>query len=221
MILNQEGYIKEIYMFGKNVEILFNIHKGFDSLVDLRGFLSSINIDYDKSIVIRFLEQYYAIVFEDYDREIIIGKDDCYYTNEKYQLIKCKTKNFQPKFLPTFIKKQVYNNLQLYYDLEEIDTNFDILKNGKSIKGSDYAKTYAIILGVSFISHYFTYDELFILKAYFDEDYSYIFNTMSGVEGINPFKGKIKYLNGNIRNFQFFKKSKNYSHSWIRRFHSF
>ena len=199
-------YIKIANLGYKEVPLLFRIHLGFDSLDDLKKYLMEKNIDYKNIAVIKFLNMYYAVAFEYYNREFMIGKNNYFYSNDKYMMIQGKTPNFKPKFYPEFLYKKDYHHLQLFYDLEAIDKNIDILRNDVSIKEHYYAKAYAIILGLTFLSSYIKRDELVILQDYFSDNYAYIFRENPGIYGINPFKSKILYNNGKKVNYQFFDR---------------
>lgn len=199
-------YIKTVEFPHKKVELLYRIHLGFDTIKDLKNYIASKNIDYNNIAVIKFLDMYYIVAFEDYNREFMIGKNNYFYTNDRYMMVQGKAPNFKPKFYPSFLKEQEYRHLQLYYDLEAIDKNIDIFHNDESIKKYSYSKAYVIILGLTFFSSYIQYDELDILRYYFSDDYSYIFRENPNVYGINPFKGKIMYRDGKKVNYQFFNR---------------
>lgn len=212
-------YIKEVKLLNrKNVKMLYRIHKGFDTIDDLKEYVAKKNIDYKHIAVIKFLGMYYAIAFEYYNREFMVGKNNYFYTNDRYMLIQGKTPNFKPKFHPTFLYKKDYTHFQLYYDLEMIDENIDILKEDVSIKENVYAKAYAIILGLTFFSSYIKRDELEILDYYFKDNYSYIFREKPGVLGINPFKAKLLYNNGRKVNYQFFDREDR-APFWMNRYY--
>lgn len=199
-------YLKIVNLRHKEVPLLFRIHLGFDSLDELKEYLKEKNIEYTNIAVIKFLNMYYAVAFEYYNREFMIGKNNYFYSNDKYMMIQGKTPNFKPKFYPEFLYKKDYTHLQLYYDLKAIDNNIDIFKDDISIKEHHYAKAYAIILGLTFFSSYIKQDELIILRDYFSDDYSYIFREKRGLLGINPFKSKIQYIDGKKVNYQFFDR---------------
>lgn len=200
-------YVKTVKLSTKVIPLLFRVHKGFDSLEELKDYLELKKIEYKNVAVIRFLNMYYAVAFEDYNREFMIGKNNYFYSNDKYMLIQGKTPNFKPKFFPAFLHKKEYKHLQLYYDLEEIDSDIDIFKEDVSIKEHRYSKSYAIILGLTFFSSYIKKDELPILNQYFSDNYIYIFRENPTVLGINPFKSKILYTNGKKVNYQFFNRT--------------
>lgn len=214
-------YIKEVKLLNrKNVKMLYRIHKGFDTIDDLKEYVAKKNIDYKHIAVIKFLGMYYVVAFEDYNRELMIGKNNYFYTNDKYMLIQgnAQTKSFKPKFYPSFLYEKKYKHFQLYYDLEMIDENIDILKEDVSIKENVYAKAYAIILGLTFCSFYIKKDELEILDYYFSDNYSYIFREKPSVLGINPFKGKLLYNKGRKVNYQFFNR-KDRAPFWMNRYY--
>ena len=200
-------YIKLINLKYKEVPLLFRIHLGFDSLDDLKLYLKEKNIEYKNIAVIKFLNMYYVVAFEDYNRQFMIGKNNYFYSNDKYMMIQGKTPNFKPKFYPEFLYKKEYHHLQLFYDLKAIDENIDILVNNVSILEYKYAKAYAIILGLTFFSSYIKYDELSILDYYFSDNYAYIFRENPNILGINPFKSKILYSDGRKVNYQFFNRA--------------
>ena len=203
-------YIKTVKLLNrKNVSMLYRVHKGFDTIEDLKEYVAYKGIDYKHIAVIKFLNMYYAVAFEDYNRELMIGKNNYFYTNDNYILIQGNTqaKSFKPKFYPTFLYEKKYKHFQLYYDLEMIDENIDIFKEDVSIKESIYSKAYAIILGLTFCSFYIKRDELEILDYYFSDNYSDVFRDYPWVSGINPFKGKVRNERGGTRNHQFFKRN--------------
>lgn len=211
-------YIKYVRIPIKEVPLLFRIHKGFDSIEEVKVYLGAKSIDYSNVAIIRFLKMYYVVAFEDYNKEFMIGKNNYFYTNDKYMLIQGKTPNFKPKFYPSFLKEQVYKHWELYYDLESIDDEIDVMINDVSIKKYDYAKTYIILLGLSFFSAYIQRDELTILGYYFSDNYSYIFRENPNVIGINPFKAKIMYSDGKKVNYQFFRRKEQRISSPYRKF---
>lgn len=212
--MNKGDYIKYYFIkrFSSSIgttNMLFAVHKGFESLDELKDLLAEKKIDYNCVVVVKFLNMYYGIIFEDYNRNYIIGKLKTYYVNDEFIMIGCNTKSFKMKFNPTKIKKQIYTHQTLAADLFAQDPNMDVLLNDESIFGYKYANTYAIILALSFVDYYFTYDEMYILNNYyFSQDYSSKFK--SGVIGINPFRGYIMLRgdgpsNYKIRKHQFYE----------------
>ena len=199
-------YVKVVNLGYKEVPLLFRIHPGFNSLNDLKLYLKEKNIEYENIAVIKFLNMYYVVAFEDYNRQFIVGKNNYFYSNDKYMIIQGKTPNFKPKFYPSFLYRKEYHHLQLFYDLKAIDENIDILMDDVSILEYKYAKSYAIILGLTFFSSYIKYDELSILDYYFSDNYTYVFRENTNVLGINPFKGKLLYKDGRKVNYQFFNR---------------
>lgn len=200
-------YVKNVRLLTKEVPLLFRIHKGFDSLNELKDYLELKQIEYKNIAVIRFLNMYYAVAFEDYNRQFMIGKNNYFYSNDKYMLIQGKTPNFKPKFLPVCLYKKEFKHLQLYYDLEEIDKDIDIFHEDTSIKDHLYSKAYAIILGLTFFSSYIKKDEVIILNYYFSDNYFDVFRDNPNILGINPFKSKVLYTNGKKVNYQFFRRT--------------
>lgn len=205
----KEDYIK--FSFIKNytsslgsTNMLFTIHKGFDNIHDLQQLLVKKKLDLEHVVIVKYLNMYYGVIFEDYNRNYIIGKLRTYYVNDNYIQIGCNTETFTPKFYPTFVKKQVYKHQTLASDLKHTDSDIDVYLNNKSIVDFEYANTYIVILALTFVSYYFSYEEMYILNNYyFSQDYSNCFS--SQIAGINPFKGKVMLKNGGIRNRQFYE----------------
>lgn len=207
--MRKEDYIKCSFfkIFNSNLgttNMLFRIHKGFETKDDLTNLLLKKGYNLDYVVIVKFLNMYYGVVFEDYDRNYIIGKLKTYYVSEKYIHVSCNTKTFKPKFYPTFIKEQIYKHQTLAYDLRFQDRDIDVFIQNKSIIEYEYANTYIVILALTFVDYFFGKSEMYILNEYyFSQDYG---DTLSGsVIGINPFKGKIMLSNGAIRNHQFYE----------------
>lgn len=208
--MKKEDYVKCSFykIFNSSLgstNMLFRVHKGFENKDDLNSLLLKKGYNLDCVVVVKFLNMYYGVIFEDYDRNYIVGKLKTYYVSDKYIHIACNTETFKPKFYPTFIKKQVYKHQTLAYDLRFEDENIDVLINDKSIATYEYANTYIVILALTFVDYYFSKDEMYILNTYyFSQDYS---DTLSNnIVGINPFKGKVMLSSGAIRNHQFYER---------------
>lgn len=202
-------YEKEIV----NDKILFRCHKGFDTLEDLKELLEIKKIDYSKCAVVYFLKSYYVVIFEGYDREYMIGKENVFYTDGNYIMHEATTKKFTPKFYPNKLKVQEYRHKQLYYDLLAIDKDIDVFIEDKSVVNTAYGKTYAILLGLTFMSTYFNRQNAYLLKDYFFDDYDDVFSNYD-IYGINPFKGKVIHNDGKIRHFQFYKREIRYYNNY-------
>lgn len=212
--MRKEDYIKCSFfkVFKSNfgtTNMLFRVHKGFETKEDLTNLLLTKGYDLDYVVIVKFLNMYYGVIFEDYDRNYIIGKLKTYYVSDKYIHVACNTETFKPKFYPTFIKEQIYKHQTLAYDLKMQDANIDVFVKDTSIAEYEYANTYIVILALTFIDYYFSKHEMYILNEYyFSQDYS---NTLNNkVIGINPFKGKVMLSNGAIRNHQFYEKQMSY-----------
>lgn len=198
------SFVKQYTSSLGSTNMLFQVHKGFDNIVDLKKLLIEKRIDVQYVVIVKYLDMYYGIIFEDYNRSYIIGKLRTYYVNDNYIQIGCNTETFTPKFYPTFVKKQVYKHQTLAYDLKHTDSNIDVYLKDRSIAKFEYSNTYVVILALTFVEHYFSYNEIYILSNYyFSQDYSDCFT--SKIVGINPFKGKVIRKDGGIRNYQFYE----------------
>lgn len=158
--------------------------------------------------VVKFLDMYYGIFIENFNKEIMIGKDLVWFRDDGF-MHSSPIDRINLPYNIEGIRTKAFNSTGVYYDLKSIDADFKIFrfKDGKftDIGKYNYSSMYLILLGITFYSSFFNEDEtkVFMFK-YFMDDYTYHFKRNKEIEGINPFKGLAKYKNGTIKKRRFY-----------------
>ena len=209
--------LKVVYMIKKTIEIErywqtnnkkflnLEIYEGFASKKDAISFMEKLFLTEERYAIIEFLNMFYVVVFENYDKEIMIGKEVTWYCLNK-DMYNVSTKNFK---LPFSINSLASRNTNpaIANDLRKIDPNLNVYKfksNGwQNVNQYQYSKTFATLLGLTFYSDMFCEDDIHVLTHYFDTGfYRNIFKGKRGIVEINPFQSRAKLPSGKIIRFR-------------------
>lgn len=193
-------------MYSIEKEIELEIFDGYNSKENLIHDLKKLNLNLNHVAIIEFLNMFYAVCIDGFNKEIIIGSENIIYRNgvhmvRIYQYYKLK--NFKLPYKINGIDKRIFHHTQIYSDLKKIDNNITIyiIKNNKwtNITEYKYSKTYAILLGLPFYNTFFNKDEYVLLSPYFDIGYYLKLYKEKNIIGINPFMSKVMFKDGTIK----------------------
>lgn len=184
----------------------FYFYEGCNSIEE-----SIINIEYlgllkHKCYFIRFLGQYYAVFYHSSSRVVIIGKEKVFYTRNGRMV----ESNLEDAFIDFDIDKRDKNKITntLAQELNMIDETLEVLyfanvnsKVVKAPKDDMRLSKYVVILGVTFASEFYTFNNLHEINKYFtlrSELKSFLLRT-KGAVAINPFTQELEFADGSIK----------------------
>lgn len=181
----------------KSIDLI--IYDGFKTKDDLLEWVFDKSLPIEHLVVIKFLDMFYGVCFESFEKEIIIGKTQTWvYNGSKMNVY--VSKDFHSEIKIDGLKKKKFYSQGIYTNLLSIDRSIEIINNDRDISKYEYAKSYVILLGLTFFTSdtaYFKRDELELLSTYFI-NYGYfhkIFNKKT-VVSINPFLSLVRTENG-------------------------
>lgn len=178
-----------------------NIYKGFKTYEQLLNFAGGAGIPFEYMIVVCFMDEYYIVLYESFEKQIIIGGEIAWYRYDgKFNCIQ-GLDDFELPYQINGLKKNAFRHLQLADNLRQIDslitvkmfTNYE----WKDLTKFKYSKIYIILLGLTFCETFFTREEFFkYLGDYYDfEPYQDAFRDKN-IVSINPFKGMVQFEDG-------------------------
>lgn len=187
------------------------IYDGFSSMDSLLNHVSNnYSLKEEHVAIVKFLGMYYGIVFDGYEKEIMIGLEKVWY-RQGGKMYEENTDDFiQPYYVSNLSKKEFFNK-QVYLDLKSLDKDIEIyvVKIGKYqlVNQYRYASCFAILLGITFYTDFYSdYEYQRNLYEYFDTSYFYtIFKNNKSIAGINPFQSRVLLKDGRIRKHNFYK----------------
>lgn len=195
----------------------FNIYEGFTSINELKSFIDNNKLLYDY-VIIKFLGMYYGIFDGSYQErnsyrksQMIIGKniiwywDDDHYCMDSTNISKLSNK-IKERHKNYMNGHKIYND-KIATHLNDLDSNLDVIYNNRCIKNYKYAKSFLVLLGLTFIDTFFDkYEFNNYLNEYFKnnlDSFGRAFNDKS-IIGINPFKAEVKFNCGTIGKYPFY-----------------
>lgn len=198
--------ILENTMYNIKKEIELEIFDGYSSKDNLIQYLKKLNLNLNNVAIIKFLNMFYAVCIDGFNKEIIIGSENIIYRNDVHMIRiyqDDKLKSFKLPYKINNIDKRNFYHTQIYSDLKKIDNDITIyiIKNNKwtNVTEYKYSKTYAILLGLPFYNTFFNKDEYVLLSPYFDTGYYLKLYREKNIIGINPFMSKVMFKDGTIK----------------------
>lgn len=189
-------------------QVDLEIYSGFRNRVQLLDFIERNGIPLEHMTVVFFMDAYYIVLYEDFDKQVIIGADVFWYReNGKFKQGQVG-ESFKLPYPINELKKRAFRHLQLADDLNAIDSLLSVYtfdgRGWKELTNYKYSKIYVILLGITFCETFFTRDEFFkYLGKYYDfEPYEQAFRNKE-IVAINPFRGMVRYEDGNEKFYKF------------------
>ena len=190
----------------------YSFYEGFETMEDCLSYIYSTNYDNELYRVIKFYDQYYAVVYENSQHQQVIGKDISYYA--KNNLFLCSKR--PPSNLMVRDRSKSTPIPLIYYELNAFDPTIAIYKlinnhhTGYIEVPIDEDIEYAVLLGVTFKDVWYRCDtphaiahNRAILNLYFMKGHNLtLFGKYSKAIAINPFQRLIYLQKGRIEPFQ-------------------
>lgn len=188
--------------------VRLDIYDGFQTKQELINYVDKkLEVDLEQLVIIYFLGKYYGVLFESFEKEIMIGEEQIWWRNHNKMYYSNNVANFKKPYSIGSLRTRAFHNNQIALDLKEFDSHIAIyrIKNDRwvDISSYKYSDTYLSLLGLTFYHCSFSYEELNLLSYYFDYfNYQRFFKNDS-VVSINPFKGVIYYRDGKQKKMKF------------------
>lgn len=184
------------------------IYEGFDSLQELEIYVAKKGLDLKYMATVKFLDMYYGVFIENFDKEIIIGKANVWFRDKGF-MKSVDSKKFKRPYSINKLRIKPFESKGISRDLKQLDTEINVFRY-KSNKLQDiteymYSDMYLILLGLTFYNTFFTQDESEIfLREYFMMDFYWYFKEENKIKRINPFHSLVELTNGKIMPYSFF-----------------
>ncbi|MGN7479280.1 hypothetical protein ACTHOQ_15685 [Solibacillus silvestris] len=190
----------------------YSFYEGFETLESCLSYIHSTNYDNDIYRIVKFSDQYYAVVYENSQHQQVIGKEVSYFTRNNLFL----SAKRPPSNLMIKDRHKLPPIPLIYYELNAFDPALTIYKLVKK-NSIDYmelpveeAIEYAVLLGVSFKDIWYKCDSPHaiahnraILNLYFAKGHNLtLFGKYSKAIAINPFQRLVYLQKGRIEPFQ-------------------
>ena len=190
----------------------YSFYEGFESFDDCLQYIVGSHYNNTTYVIIKFLNMYYAVVYENTKHQQIIGEDIAYYTKNNLFLVShrppvnltMKDRVRQPVIPLIYHELFTFDPMIRAYRIPEGGTT-----NFEEIPVHD-ALSYIVLLGVTFKDIWFTCNTPYsithnraILNMYFNEGHGItLFGKYSNAIAINPFQRLIYLPKGRIEHFQ-------------------
>lgn len=109
----------EVQHYNTSATIDLSIYEGFATLEDLVRFMTNHDIEKHLYVVVKFLAMYYAVIYQDISKEIMIGKDEYWYRKDSL-MHKRETKTFQYPYSTKNLNKSIRFTDQIAKDLSSL-----------------------------------------------------------------------------------------------------
>lgn len=187
-------------------------YEGFQSFDACLEYIIESHYNNSSYVIIKFLDMYYAVVYENTQHQQIIGKDLAYYTKNNLFLVAHRP----PVNLTIKDRVRLPVIPLIYHELFAFDPTIRAYRipEGGSTNFEEFpvhdALAYIVLLGVTFKdiwfscnnSHSITHNRA-ILNMYFNEGHGFtLFGKYSNAIAINPFQRLIYLPKGRIEHFQ-------------------
>lgn len=190
----------------------YYVYKGTDSIEEMNENIERLGLNKSKCYFIKLADQFYAVFFDSYDKEIIIGESKVFFIKNG-RLNESTVGEAKIKYIITgknvkWITDTLAKELNFLYNPIEI-------YEYPNIKSKEYRKTkidirlsnYVVLLALTFASKFYTMDDAEKMRDYFihtDELISFMRRT-KGAEAIDPFSQEIRFKDGSIGTYSYKK----------------
>jgi len=195
--------------------LVLTIHPGFKTVEDAHEQARRLGLEKDLYALVRFLDEWYVIVFDTLDREAVIGSELAWQRTGIHNYLKPQPlKDFR---LPWNVRRltRVSNRWAtgVLEDLKEVDKYTACFvyreKEGRYAEATAYryAEPYIILLGITFYERWWTVEncseELARYFAYARHWRSILQQEIPDAVAINPFRGKVLLADGTAQDYCF------------------
>lgn len=191
----------------------YYFYDGFDSLDECAAHIFNSHYENSTYRIVKFLNMYYAVVYENTQHQQVIGKDVSYYTKNKLFL----TSPRPPHSLVVKQRVRLPVLTAIYHELYSFDPSLKVyrLEEGNpnqfvEVKDSHEETHYIVLLGITFkdvwypcnTPHHIAHSRA-TLNVYFNAGYDFmLFGKYVNAIAINPFQRLICLAKGRVEHFQ-------------------
>lgn len=183
----------------------FYFYEGLETIEELEESLALLNLPKSKCYFIKFQNQYYAVFYDTYTREVIVGKEKMFYSkNGRLEEVVVGEVSI-PFTINSRDNKRITDTLA--QELNIIDPNLEVFyypniksKEIKIAPNDLKLSKYVVILALSFASKFYDIKTSWSMDPYFKltpELVSFLKKT-KGVHAIDPFSQVVKFNDGSI-----------------------
>ena len=199
----------------------FFIYNGTESIEEMNENLEALQLQRSKCYYIQLGGQFYAVFFESFEREIVVGRDKVYYIENgrltEYTIADAKIgftiKSRNVRFITDTLARELHT---LYNPIEFYEYPTSKSKNYRKVErvGIEFSN-YLVLLGVTFSSRFYTSEEADKMEKYFKHTPNLLrfLNKTRGAVAIDPFSQYIKFENGDIGTYSYKTRKNEYGGS--------
>ncbi|MFF5996094.1 hypothetical protein AAGS61_15280 [Lysinibacillus sp. KU-BSD001] len=190
----------------------YHFYNGFDSLEECVAYISQSPYDNATYKIVRFLDMFYAVVYENTQHQQVVGKDVSYYTKNKLFLSSPRPQH------SSIAKQRVRLPVipLIYHELMVFDPNLRVYElteaaSDQFVEGDAHdLMSYIVLLGITFkdiwypctTPHSIAHSRA-ALNMYFNDGHDLmLFGKYVNAVAINPFQRLICFAKGRIEHFQ-------------------
>ena len=191
----------------------YYFYDGFDRLDECSAYIFNSHYENSTYRIIKFLDKYYAVIYENTQQQQVIGKDISYYTKNKLFL----TSPCPPHSLVAKQRVRLPVFTIIYHELHSFDPDLKVYRLSQEnshqfveVEDIHEEAHYIVLLGITFkdiwypcnTPHHITQSRA-QLNIYFNEGYNFmLFGKYVNAIAVNPFQRLICLAKGRIEHFQ-------------------
>ena len=191
----------------------YSFYDGFDSLEECAAYIFDSPYENSTYRIVKFLNMYYAVVYENTQYQQVIGKDVSYYTKNKLFI----TSPRPPHSLVAKQRVRLPVLTMIYHELYSFDVALKVYRLSQEnphqfveVEKIHEEIHYIVLLGITFkdawypcnTPHHIAHSRA-LLNVYFSEGYNFmLFGKYVNAIAINPFQRLICFAKGRVEHFQ-------------------
>ena len=191
----------------------YYFYDGFDSLEQCTAYIFNSHYEHSTYRIIKFLNMYYAVIYENTQQQQVIGKENAYYTKNKLFLASSRP----PQSLVTKQRARLPVFTMIYHELHFFDSSLTVYRLSKEdpnqfveVEDIQEEMPYIVLLGITFKDVWYPCNTPYhiasssaLLNIYFNNGYDFmLFGKYVNAIAINPFQRLICLAKGRIEPFQ-------------------
>lgn len=204
--LFESDYFKSIWLSNErrfdewvnSIPSSYDVYEGYNTLEEL---VDNFLLPKSRYIIIKFKQQYYAVVYRSGNHQLIIGKEKFIFIENNRRI---ESDKHPEKYNINYRKRNIGENRIIFHEMKALDPDMKVYiyrkENSERAVEALGEFTYAVgMLGASFKSYDFTLEDLFILNYYYsptDVVFFKYFLKFYHYISINPFRWTGKKSNG-------------------------
>lgn len=186
------------------------IYNGADSIEEMNENIEVLKLNRARCYFIELNNQFYAVFFNSFSKEIIIGRNKVFFTRNG-RIVESTIKEANIGYAIDHRRVMWITNTMA----KELNYMFDSISIFKyaTVNSKDYREVkkdirlsnYIVLLALTFASRFYSEDEVEIMRNYFihtEELISFLKRT-KGAVAIDPFSQEIKFIDGSIGTYSY------------------